>query len=165
MALKDPYHFELSVCSYDRTTIDYWGFSNMFQYLTEQILFLIFLFQKCIGSSCLLFLPVELCFLLFASHSLWDVRSLIRNWTHVLSKWKLGILTTRLPGTLQLNLKITLSLLWNVADVETCDPEPLKKRVVAQLWRLCRYLPAVSSFRVSSLLQRPLPSGAWQKEW
>ena len=100
--LSDPYHFELSVYSYDRTTNDYWSFSNMFQYLTEQILFLIFLFQKCIGSSCLLILPVEPYFLLSASHSLWDVSSLIRNWTHAL-------LTTGLPGNFQLNFKTTLS--------------------------------------------------------
>ena len=107
--LSDPYHFELSVYSYGRTTNDYWNFSNMFQCLTEQILFLIFLFQNCIGSSCLLILPVEPCFLLFASHSLWDVSSLIRNWTHALSKWKHGILTTGLPGNFQLNFKTTLS--------------------------------------------------------
>ena len=75
----------------------------------QQILFLIFLFQKCIGSSCLLLLPVEPYFPLSASHSLWDVSSLIRNWTHALSKWKHGILTTGLPGTFRLNFKTTLS--------------------------------------------------------
>ena len=37
-----------------------------------------------------------------------------------------------------------------------------KERLVAQLWGLCRYLPAVSPFRVSSL-QRPRPSGTWQR--